>query len=168
MSGGILKGVQSLIYLSLTCTVIALLLNSNKFIKSLKYLMGVLLLVCVVSVIQPIYDSLSEIIRIDFSSDTEGGNTTGDGYNDKVIAQTAAYISDYIKTLINQKYGIEKELVNVSVTLDKSDMQNITIKSVDVTVKKKIELARSNEIAEFISTLLSTKCIVIIGEPPKD
>lgn len=154
----ITNSVKILVYISLACTFITILLSKTKFISSIRYLCGLLVLISLVTVLSPFFKAMGELIDIDFSANDDSDNS---GTSDElIINQSASYICEYVKTLLCQKYSISSENVSVSVTLDSSNTDNIIIKNITVYFKNTDESIYP-EIAKYISDTVGCECIVI-------
>ncbi len=155
----IINSAKNLVYVSLICTLLTLLLSKSKFLSSVKYICGVSVLITVLTVIAPFINSLGELINIDFSIGEDGGGDN-DISDELIIKQSASYICEYVKTLISQKYGIPPENISAAVTLDISDKENVIIKNVTLSFKNTDE-SLYPEIARYISDTLGSECAVI-------
>ena len=153
----IILSTKSLIYVTLICSLITLLFSSNRLIKSIKYICGLITLIALLGVLSPVIRSLGALADADLTFDPEEGES---GLNGMITEQSASYICEYVKTLIEQKFSVSKDNVSVSVTLDTEDMQNVVIKNVTlsfINTEKELYI----KIAEYISDAIGCECTVI-------
>lgn len=155
----IVNSAKNLIYISLICTFLTLLLSKSKFLSSVKFICGVTVLITALTVITPFVNSLGQLINIDFSFE-DSESTDNELSENLIIEQSASYICEYVKTLISQKYGISEENISTSVTLDSSNIENVIIKNVTLSFKN-TEEGLYSEIAKYVSDVLGCECTVI-------
>ena len=123
----IVNSVRILVYISVACTLITVLVAKTKFAGSVKYVCGISLLLTIITILSPFLKTMGSLINIDFSvtEDEEQANVS----DEILINQSASFICEYVKTLLSQKYSIASENISVSVTLDDSNKENILIKN---------------------------------------
>lgn len=154
----LLDSSRNLIFISLACTLVLLLLSKTRFSGSVRYLCGIVLLLFTVSAISPLVSALGDVINTDFSfSDEDNGSESSD---DLIISQSASYICKYVKTLISQKYNIHEDNISVSVTLDGSNRENIVIKNVTLYFINTDE-SLYPQIMRYVSDMLACECIIL-------
>ena len=154
----IIFSAKSLVYVSLICSLITLLFSKNRFIRCIKFISGIVMLTTTITVLSPLVKHLGYLIDFDFNvSEEENADNVGD---DLIINQSASYICEYVKTLIMQKYSIQSESLSVSVTLDTSDTQNVTVKNVTISFIK-TDSSLYAEIARYVSDIVGCECTVI-------
>ncbi len=155
----IIGSAKNLIFVSLICTFLTLLLSKNKFISSIKYVCGISVLITVLTVIAPLTNSLGRLINIDFTFNENGSIDNGISDN-LIIDQSASYICEYVKTLLNQKYGILAENISASLTLDTGNKENVIIKNITLSFINTDE-SLYPEITRYVSESLGCECTVI-------
>lgn len=151
--------VKTLVYISLACTLISAFVCKTRFGGSVRYLCGISVLVALTTVLSPFLKSLGQLLETDFSyADDDGdGNAASD---ELIINQSAAYICEYIKSLISQRFSLSRENISVSVTVDTEDRESIIIKNVTASFINTDE-SLYPEIARYISDTVGCECIVI-------
>ena len=154
----IVFSAKSLVYLSLVCSLLTLLFSGNRFIKSIRFICGLTMLIATVTALSPVIKNIGNLTNIDFNV-SEGENTDSK-VNDLIINQSASYICEYVKSLIEQKYSIPGENVSVSVTLDTDDPESIKIKNVTLNFTK-TDSTLYPEISGYVSDALGCECSVI-------
>ncbi len=151
---------KNLVYISLICTLLTLILSKSKFISGIRYVCGVSVLISVLTVSAPLINSLGELINIDFSFTENGGDGNDNTSDELIINQSALYICEYVKTLLNQKYDVPIENISAAVTLDSSERENVIIKNVTLSFKNTDE-SLYPVMARYVSDILGCECTVI-------
>ena len=155
----IVNSTKSLVYISLACTLIFILVSKTKFQNSVKYICGITVLLSLVNVLSPLMRSLGTLADIDFSidkSDEDKNNTS----EEIIINQSASYICQYVKTLLCQRFSVLPENVSVAVTLDSTDTENIIIKNITLSLKNTDE-SLYPQISQFVSDTVMCECLII-------
>ncbi len=162
MNNGIVNAAGALIYISIACTLVMLLLRKSVFASAIKYVCGLCMLITVMGILSPLMKSISDITLTIPDSNEEDIDSEFQ-IDGTITSESARYICGYIKTAISQRFGIDKESISVSVTLDTDGKDGVMIKSVTVCLPK-TESDIYSSVAEYISDLVGSGCIVIPKE----
>lgn len=162
MSENAVNAAGSLVYVSIACTLVSLLLRNGAFGRAMRYVCGLCVLITVIGVFSPLLKSISDI-TITLPKGDDVDTDTESPIDGVMTAESARYVCGYVKTAISQRFGIEGEAISVSVTLDTEGDEGVMIKSVTVTLPKENEAVFSS-VAEYVSGLVGSGCIVIPRE----
>lgn len=157
----IVNAASSVVYVSIACTLLFLLLQKSAFGTALKYVCGLCVLMTVMTVFSPLIKSISDITVL--PPDSENSASDSESPDAAITAESAKYICRYVKTAISQRFEIEHELISVSVTLDTEGDDGIMIKSMTVTLPSS-EAEIFSSVAEYVSNLVGSGCIVVPRE----
>ena len=143
---------------AVTVSLLFWIFGNSKFKASLKALFSLSVLLSLLSLFDPVFSFLNEISSNENAPETEYVN------DDTVILNSVGNnLCDYIEDMIFVKFDIPKDEIDVSVTLDKAENENITLKTVTVILSTEITVSPSL-LSDYVSEALMCECIVILSE----
>lgn len=125
--------LTSITAVSIVSALVSMLVPDGKASK--KYLKFVIGIISLLAVVEPLCGLSLMIEKSEITIPEAATEDLSEGYVDSILKKTEALIEESIKSDIFEKFGLSEEYAELEVTLDSSDVSDIKISEITVTLK---------------------------------
>ncbi len=152
---------KAILIFSVISGIISSLIVNGAVKKYVNYLIS---LIMVLIIISPIFNILSSINKIeeymrDFSHSIKTEELINSS-NALIVNTSEERVCDGIKEMIISKFGFEETDVYISLDLDKTEINSIKIKAVNVVLTNKASWSDTDRVKEYLDKTIGCKISV--------